>query len=132
MRNLVLVAQAAAASMANFGSALAAAASINTGHHMGRTKYAKGHGPRGRGTHPIWNLRTRLPHTHDREIARRLRQADRVRDNQVERLAKTAGPDARPGYGLTRRGRLVPVTLAAILGDVLAANDDAGMIQAAE
>lgn len=46
----------------------------DSNHHMGRTRYPKGYGPRGRGFHPNINRNTGRPHEHRREIARRLRQ----------------------------------------------------------
>lgn len=47
-----------------------------------------------------------LPHEHKREIARRLRQAERNRERREERVA-LAQVKTPAGFGLSRRGRVV-------------------------
>jgi hypothetical protein len=77
-----------------------------TQHHMGRTRYAAGWKGVGKSRY--------APHQGEREIARRLRQAQRVEERRAERLA-----DARHRFGghglsivkmatgITRRGNYV-------------------------
>ncbi len=97
----------AARSMAHAGLALAASP-LRREHHLGRTQYPKGHAPRG-------NSIADKPHKHEREIARRKRQAERnaerraARADRVLRQEGRAIVDPAGEYGLSRRGHWVPL-----------------------
>jgi hypothetical protein len=96
-RTIALASAAAATMGGSFGGLFTRQARE---HHKGRTMRPSGY-------------RTRpgryLPHQSDREIARRLRQQERDKANQLARAQLWRGIGAKPGVGLSRRGK--PVSL---------------------
>lgn len=78
------------------------AAMLSTPHHLGRTRYPKGYAPHG-------NSIADKPHKHEREIARRKRQAERIARNRRARAVAFSriAAAAYPEQGLSRRGRPV-------------------------
>ncbi len=87
------------------GVAALAAASIGIGpvlrteHHMGRTRYPAGYKPR-KGYYF-------KPHNGEREIARRLRQAERNAEKRRDRCVACNGFGEEGQIGLSRRGNVL-------------------------
>ena len=86
----------------NMGAAaalLAMTTAFAAPHHMGRTRYPKGHKPSG----GIANIY----HSNEREIARRLRPQARNLERQRARAADCFGCQIEGVERLSRRGRYI-------------------------
>jgi len=74
------------------------AVAAQPGHHMGPARYSAGQRPR-----RSWYV----PHQGPREIARRLRQEERNRDNQIIRADGNFAYQIMGAARVSRRGRIL-------------------------